>query len=98
MPALVTDAGEAIVESSSICDYLDDAGSGRRLVPRDAAARLPVLRKYGLGRGLIDVAFGVTIERRFAAPGANPELAQRWLAAARRAVDVLDAPVVEAYG
>jgi glutathione S-transferase len=68
VPALVTDAGESLVESGCICDYLDEAGSGRRLMPRELPARLPALRKYGLGRGLIDVAFGVTIQRRFAAP------------------------------
>lgn len=90
VPALVTDAGESIAESGCICDYLDEAGSGRRLMPRELSARLPALRKYGLGRGLIDTAFGVVIERRFATPGSKPVLAQRWLAAVQRALRVLE--------
>lgn len=90
VPVLVTDGGEALVESGCICDYLDGIGGGRRLMPRELPARLPALRKYGLGRGLIDVAFGVTIQRRFAAPDARPVLAERWLAAVTRVVDVLE--------
>jgi len=90
VPALVTDDGQPIVESGCICDYLDEAGRGRRLFPRELPQRLPALRKYGLGRGLIDAAFGVTIERRFAAPDHKPVLAERWLAAVNRALDVLE--------
>jgi glutathione S-transferase len=90
VPVLVTDAGESLAESGCICDYLDEAGGGRRLMPRELPARLPALRKYGLGRGLIDVAFGVTIERRFAAPDGKPVLAERWLGAVQRALGVLD--------
>lgn len=89
VPALVTDGGESLAESGCICDYLDETGSGRRLMPRELPARLPALHKYGLGRGLIDVAFGVTIQRRFAAPDSRPVLAERWLAAVQRALDVL---------
>lgn len=90
VPVLVTGAGESLTESGCICDYLDETGGGRRLMPRELPARLPVLRKYGLGRALIDVAFGVTIERRFAAPAGKPVLAERWLAAVQRALGVLD--------
>lgn len=90
VPALVTDGGEALVESGCICDYLDDIGSGRRLMLRELPARLPALRKYGLGRGLIDTAFGVTIQRRFAAPDARPVLAERWLDAVGRALAVIE--------
>jgi glutathione S-transferase len=90
VPALVTDGGQTLTESGCICDYLDDIGSGRRLVPREQPARLPVLRKYGLGRGLTDAAFGVTIQRRFAAPGGKPVLAERWLDALGRALSALE--------
>lgn len=90
VPVLLTDMGESIAESGCICDYLDEAGSGRRLMPRELPARLPALRKYGLGRGLIDVAFGVTIQRRFAAPDSNTVLAERWFAAVQRALSALN--------
>lgn len=90
VPALVIGGGEALTESGCICDYLDETGSGRRLMPHELPARLPALRKYGLGRGLIDVAFGVTIQRRFAAPDSRPVLAERWFAAVQRALGVLE--------
>jgi glutathione S-transferase len=82
VPALMTDSGESIVDSACICAYLDDVGSGRRL--HAAAGNVGSLSKYGLGRGLIDAAFGVTIERRFAAAQSEPVLAKRWLDAVQR--------------
>jgi glutathione S-transferase len=88
VPVLVTDDGQPIIESVCICDYLDQIGGAPRLLPTEAAERLPVLRKYGLGRGLIDTAFGVTIERRFS--GTDSTLAVRWLGAVRRAIDALE--------
>jgi glutathione S-transferase len=88
VPALVTDGGVSIVDSACICVYLDDVGGGARLHP--AAGNPGTLSKYGLGRGLIDAAFGVTIERRFAEVQSEPALAARWLDAVRRTLAVLE--------
>lgn len=90
VPALLTDDGQAIFESACICDYLDGIGNGRRLLPPQGPGRTPVLGKYGIGRGLIDAAFGVTIERRFLGKDVNSELVERWLAALGRAAAVLE--------
>jgi glutathione S-transferase len=90
VPALVTDDGQAIVDSACICDYFDGAGDGRRLLPAAGEERARTLTKYGLGRGLIDAAFGVTIARRFNASGAEPALAERWLIAVKRALERFD--------
>jgi glutathione S-transferase len=90
VPTLVADDGQAIVDSVCICDYLDEVGGGRRLLPSQGADRLRGLRKYGLGRGLMDAAFGVTIERRFNGSGGEPALAKRWLAAVGRALERLE--------
>lgn len=90
VPVLVARDGSALTESFGICDYLDEIGAGERLMPRDGAARLAALRKAGLGRGLIDAAFGVTIERRFHGAQNPSELAVRWLAAVRRAIARLE--------
>ncbi|MFZ5557774.1 MAG: glutathione S-transferase family protein [Pseudomonadota bacterium] len=89
VPALVTDDGEAIIDSGSICLYLDDAGGGRALLPAAGAERSRALAKLGLGRSLIDCAFGVTIEKRFA-NGGEPALASRWHGAVERAVGHLE--------
>jgi glutathione S-transferase len=46
-----------------------------------------MLVKYGLGRSLIDVAFGVTIERRYGQQASI--LAERWLSAVERTIATL---------
>jgi len=95
VPALVTDDSQPIVESGCICDYLDYLGAGRMLLPADLPSRLGVLRKYGLGRGLIDVAFGVTIDRRFSPRDHKSVLAERWLQAVGMSIKAIerDAPL-----
>ncbi len=90
VPALLTDDGLPIVDSNGICDYLDEIGGGLRLIPPNGSDRARTLRKYGLGRGLIDTAFGVTIERRFHGTGGELALADRWLAAIARALDAFE--------
>jgi len=85
VPALVTDDGRSIVDSVCICLFLDEAGRGATLFPRG----IPVLMKYGLGRSLIDAAFGVTIERRYAHPHGTAVLAERWVAAVERTIVAL---------
>jgi glutathione S-transferase len=85
VPVLVTDAGVAIPDSAAICDYLDIAGRGRALVP-PLPQREAVLGKYGLGRGIIELAFGATIEKRFHEGGKQP-LGERWLATVQRTAE-----------
>jgi glutathione S-transferase len=90
VPTLVTDGGQPITDSACICTYLDDIGKGSPLLPVDLLERVPTLMKHGLGRGLIDAAFGVTIERRYADPNSKPVLAERWLAAVQRVIAALE--------
>lgn len=90
VPALVTDDGQPMMESACICDYLDEIGRGPRLLPSPGPDRVSALRKYGLGRGLIDVAFGVTMERRFHGSSGQSVLADRWLASVTRTIDGLE--------
>ena len=96
VPALVTDGGQAIVDSACICLFLDAAGQGATLFPNG----IPALAKYGLGRSVIDAAFGVTIERRYAHPQGPAVLTQRWLAAVERTIAVLaqDAAMPDSRG
>jgi glutathione S-transferase len=86
VPALVVDGGQSIVDSACIAMHLDQTGQGPTLFPPG----VPTLMKYGLGRSLIDVAFGVTIERRYA-PSKEPSvLVERWLAAVARTIAALE--------
>jgi glutathione S-transferase len=75
VPVLVTDDGAAIPDSAAICEYFDAAGKTRPLVP-PLPARARTLRKYGLGRGIIELAFGATVEKRFHAD--KQPLGERW--------------------
>jgi glutathione S-transferase len=89
VPVLIARDELPLIESTSICDYLDEVGGGRGLLPKEGDGRLKAMRKLGLGRGLIDAAFGVTLERRFHDKNNPSELAVRWLAAVNRAVEHL---------
>ena len=90
VPVLIAEDHKPIVESMCICDYLDGVGAGPALLPKTEKARLKVLRKYGLGRGLIDVAFGVVIEKRYHPAEAQPVLLERWSASLARGVEALE--------
>jgi glutathione S-transferase len=87
VPMLVTDDGAAIADSAAICDYLDARGKTRSLLP-PLPARSRALEKYGLGRGIVELAFGTTIEKRFH-PEQQP-LGERWAGNVRRAAQYLE--------
>lgn len=86
VPTLVLNDGQAIVDSACIALYLDQAGQGPTLFPAGAATQI----KYGLGRTLIDVAFGVTIERRYSPLQQPSVLIERWLAAIGRTIAAIE--------
>jgi glutathione S-transferase len=92
VPVLIAEDREPLVESYCICEYLDALGAGDALMPHSGAQRMAVLRKYGLGRGLIDVSFGSVIEQRHGA-GDDSILAQRWRAAVERTIPVIEKSV-----
>ena len=43
VPTLVTDAGEVLIESRLICEYIDSLAGGPQLYPKDPAARREAL-------------------------------------------------------
>jgi glutathione S-transferase len=90
VPVLIAQDGKPLVESGCICDYLDEVGTGPVLLPKAGQERLTVLRKYGLGRALIDVAFGVVIEQRYHPSEPKPVLLERWRAAVERGIATLE--------
>jgi glutathione S-transferase len=89
VPVLIAQDGDPLVESSCICEYLDGLGAGDALMPKSGAPRITALRKYGLGRALIDVSFGCVIEQRYGA-GDDAVLARRWRAAVGRTISVIE--------
>jgi len=54
IPALVTDAGETIFDSTVICEYLDALTGGGVLIPRDMQQRWRVLTNHALAQGMCE--------------------------------------------
>src|SRR5262249_50302185 len=54
IPALVTDGGETIFDSTVICEYLDMLAGGGILVPRDGPRRWRVLTDHALAQGMCE--------------------------------------------
>ena len=52
VPVLITDQGDAIFESSIICEYLDQFHSGTKLVPPGTTERIAALQMQALADGL----------------------------------------------
>jgi glutathione S-transferase len=65
VPALVLDSGEALIETSSIIDYLDSlVPEERRLLPQENPERYRVLRTVSMASGLSDMAVRLFYEQR----------------------------------
>jgi glutathione S-transferase len=56
IPALTTDDGLVIYDSTVICEYLDTLHEGAKLFPPAGKARWLALRQQALGDGLLDAA------------------------------------------
>lgn len=61
VPALITDAGTVLTESTAISEFFDRVGRGRSLIDDD---RVGAMARAALAQGLIDAAFAMVIERR----------------------------------
>lgn len=79
VPALITDDGTLLTESTAICLFLDTLGPGRKLVEGE---RWRVMARVGLAQGLIDAAFAIVIERRRPADQQSAD----WIARQKRAI------------
>ena len=66
VPAWVDADGLVLLESSVICDHLDEfASPGQHLLPRDPGARREVRRWLGLVAGVLDKGIAIVAERIF---------------------------------
>lgn len=54
IPALVTDQGLRLTDSTAICDYLNAELGNYRLLPRDGAARWNMLSVIAIANGLVE--------------------------------------------
>ena len=62
VPVLLLDDGEAIYDSSVICEYLDAIAGGSRLIPSELTARIGDLRLQALASGICEAGIAVRWE------------------------------------
>jgi glutathione S-transferase len=62
IPALVTDDGATIYDSTVICEYLDEFAGGGIIIPREASRRWRVLTNHALAHGLCDSVIAIRYE------------------------------------
>ena len=65
VPVLVLDDGEALMESSSILDWIEHETPGEPLLPADGKPRRDALRLIGLASGAADRGVAMVLERLF---------------------------------
>ena len=56
IPVLETDDGAIILDSSVICEYLNDLEGGNRLIPADGPKRWQVQTGHAIANGIMDAA------------------------------------------
>ena len=62
IPCLVTDDGLSLYDSRVICEYLDSAAGGGRLIPAEGERRWKVLRLQALADGMLDALVATRYE------------------------------------
>lgn len=80
VPALLTDDGTLLTESTEISVFFDGIGHGRKLVGGEGWR---VMARVGLAQGFIDAGFAIVIERRRQAAQQSAD----WIARQRRAIE-----------
>jgi len=91
IPTLITDAGDALYDSTVICEYLDGLHGGERRFPAAGARRWQVLRRHSLGNNLLDILVLWRNERLRPAAQQSPEWAETFTVKTQATLDALEA-------
>jgi glutathione S-transferase len=62
IPALLTDDGTTLYDSTVLCEYLDSLAGGGRIIPREAPHRWRVSTDHALAQGMCDAAILIRYE------------------------------------
>jgi glutathione S-transferase len=95
VPALVTDDGQAFVDSPLICEYLDSLAAQPQLVPSDGAPRWSALRLETLGDGIMEMTVKLVMESRRPDGERSDTWMEHWRAGMVRALDAAEAQATE---
>lgn len=66
IPILLTDAGDSIIDSRTICEYLDAQNDHHRVLPSDFAACIETKTREALADGALDACLAVIMAGRVA--------------------------------
>lgn len=91
VPALETDDGMTIPESTLICAYLDDQHGGARMIPRSGEARWRALKQEALATGFMEAAVAARGEMTRAEGERSPVNIDKLKARMTRALAALEA-------
>jgi len=89
VPTLITDAGESLIDSPVICEYLDSLHKGSKLVPA-GPARWTALRREALADGILDAAVSRMQESRRPANEQSPAWIEKQKTVIGRALDAFE--------
>lgn len=84
VPCMVTDEGEALIESRLICEYVDSLDDKLPLYPRDSAGRRAVLQREAIIHGVLDA----TVLRRMEGRKPDSTPSQWWDDRQKRKVEL----------
>ena len=89
IPALTTDAGEAIYDSPIICEYLNEAIGDGSLLPAGEGERWRVRTLTALADGVMDAGMAVRLENLRPEAERSPAWIEKNLATVARGLDAL---------
>ena len=90
VPAMVTESGDTLYDSTVICEYLDTLGDAAPLVPPAGAARIASLKWQALGDGIMDAAVARRMQAALPQDEGRVAFGTRQAAVVGRALDVLE--------
>lgn len=91
VPTLIAADGAPLTDSPVICEYLDERGTGPRLLPASGAERLRVRRIETLADGALEMGVKWVLEKRRPEHERSPSWIVRWTENLGRSLDALEA-------
>ena len=98
VPTLITDDGQAVVDSPVICEYLDSLHDGPKAFPPEGDARWTALRHQALADGIMDACVSSFQESRRPDGERSPAWIERQRGKVERTAAVLEAEAASLEG
>jgi glutathione S-transferase len=90
IPALITDDGMVLYDSSVICEYLDTLHNGTKLIPRESGRHWQALRWHAMGDNMLDTLVLWRNETLRHQPQQSPETILGFLVKTQSSLDALE--------